>query len=649
MRPTRFALAVALVSLCAVPPARAQAPAPAPSPNLPVLFITLDTTRADRLGCYGDKEGLTRNLDALAESSTVFLHAQAAIPQTVPSHTTIFSGLDPSHHGVRKNLEVRVPAGIPLLAEEFQAAGYETGAFVSSFVLLGSYGLGRGFGTYDDSFFQHGRPEAVERVAPETLRRAIPWILGQKKPWFCWIHLYDPHWPYTPPEAYAKKCPGHPYEAEVSFMDTSLGLLFQKLDQAGILDKALVVVCGDHGESLGEHGEITHSIFLYEATTRVPLLVKLPGQSARRDVDRDVGLVDLAPTVRALCGLPAKESDGVSLVPLLTGGTFARGPVYLESLEALYSYGWAPLYGAVDGRTKFILAPREELYRLDADPRERVNLASKKSAELTRLKGWVQERVAQAVKTAPGEKLKLDAEELKSLRSLGYIAGTTGASGASPRGNYRDAKDLTDVMKDALEAETLIRDGQTEAAARLLDRILQRDPTNPLFHFQLGTLLEATDPARCEVSLKRAIQLRPAFPQAYLHLMGLWFNQNRSAEAYQLGKLAVGNVDDFDGEIHALTGYAALKAGRPAAEAEALLDEAAKRGPEFPLALKGRALLALQKGDKEAAMQRLLQMAENSPLPYIVQIEGDERFAPLREDPRFWAMILKAKKQMGGG
>jgi len=646
MRPIRAAAVLVLVPLAAAV-CRAQAPAPAPATKIPVLLITLDTTRADRLGCYGNKDGLTRNLDALAESCTVFRNAQAAIPQTVPSHTTIMSGLDPIRHGVRKNLEVRVPSGIPLLAEEFKSAGYETGAFISSFVLLGQYGMGRGFGTYDDGFYERGRDDSNERIAPETLRRAIPWLLGQKGPYFCWIHLYDPHFPYTAPEAYAKKYPGRPYDAEVAFMDTSLGLLFQKLDQAGLLDKALVVVCGDHGESLGEHGELTHSIFLYDATTRVPLMVKLPGQSGRRDVDRDVGLVDLAATLRALCGLPAKESDGVSLVPLLTGGTFSRGPVYLESLEALYSYGWAPLYGAVDARAKYILAPRPELYRLDADPGEKTNLAPKEAAESKRLRSWVQGRVEKAVQAAPTEKIKLDAEELRSLTSLGYIAGTTGASGA-PRGNYRDAKDLTDVMRDAAEAERLIQTGQFEAAARLLERVIQRDPTNPIFHFQLGSVLESSDPARSEASLKKAIQLRPTMPQAYSRLMVLWFNQNRSSEAYQLGKIGMEKVDDYNGEIHALTGYAALKAGRPTAEVEAILDEAAKRGPEFPVALKARALLALQKGDKEAAMRALLKMAEDAPPPYITQIEGDERFAPLREDPRFWTMILTAKKKMGG-
>lgn len=642
MRRAALALSAALWAFVAP----AQAPAPgAGADKPPVLIITLDTTRADRLGCYGHTGGLTRNLDALAETATVFLGAQTAIPQTVPAHTTLFSGLDPSRSGVRKNLEVRVPADIPLLAEEYRAAGYSTGAFVSSFVVMGHFGLGRGFDTFEDSFYRRGVPSSVERRAPDTVAKALPWILAQKGPWFCWIHLYDPHFPYAPPGDYAKRFAGREYDGEVAFMDASLGVLFRDLERAGLLDRTLVVACGDHGESLGEHGEPTHSFFLYDATTRVPLILKRPGQTAGTKVDRAVGLVDLAPTLRALCGLKAKPSDGVSLLPLLTGGTFQRGPVYLETLEPLYSYGWAPLYGAVDAGLKYILAPRPELYQLERDPGEKVNAAAAQPAQAKRLRGWLQARVQADAKSAQARpKMKLDDEELKSLQSLGYIAGTPGAAAG---GVYRDPKEMVEVMAMAAEAERAVQSGRPQEGAALLEKMIARDPANPVFHFQLGGALERSDPARSEAAFKKSIQLRPTFPQAYSRLMVAWFNTDRAQEAYTLGRAGLAKVDDVDGEIHALTGYAALKAGRPEAEVLGYFDEAAKRGPEFPVALKGRAILAMGRGDKEAAMGYILAMAKDAPSPYLIQLEKDERFAPLREDPRFWAVLMEAKRKLG--
>lgn len=635
-----FLTLVALSAWAQTPPT----PPPAAPARTPVLIITLDTTRFDRLGCYGNKDGLTRNLDRFSESATLFSNAHSAIPQTVPSHATIFSGLNPNLHGVRKNLEVRVPKNIPLLAEEFQAAGYETGAFVSSFVLLGSFGMNRGFGTYEDSFYHRGYPDTAERKAPETIKRAIPWILSQKGSWFCWLHLYDPHFPYEPPPAVAKKFPGRPYDGEVAYMDTSLGLLFQKLDEANILDKALVIICGDHGESLGEHGELTHGLFLYDSATRVPLLIKRPSQQAGTRVYRSVGLVDIAPTVRALCGLAPKPSDGLSLAPLLESKVLDRPPVYLESLEPLYAYGWAPLYAAVDQDTKYILAPRQELYDLAKDPKERTNLFSKESAPAKRLKSWVQGSIEKAVNAPASEQLKLDQEELKSLQSLGYIAGTPGSSAG---GSYRDPKDMVKALDAAAAAEMALKEGRSEEAAKLYEQVVRMDPASPYFHLQLGTALQESNPAEAEVHFKKVLQLRPSFPQVYSRLMVLWFNHSRSTEAYQLGKLGLAQVDDYDGEIHALTGYAALKAGRPEAEVQGYLDEAAKRGKEFPVALKARAVLAVQRGDKEGALRNIEKMAEDAPTPYLIQLEGDERFAPLRGESRFWAVILNAKKKMG--
>jgi arylsulfatase A-like enzyme len=303
--------------------------------------ITLDTTRADRLGCYGCSKGLTPSLDAFAQKCFLFKHCEAPRPQTVPSHTSLFSGWDPIRHGVRKNLEEQVPSGVPLIAQEFRRSGYATAAFISSFVLLPHYGLGRGFQTYDTSFFDTSNPQVTERRAARTLQAALPWIQKQRAPWFCWVHLYDPHYPYEPPEPFTKRYADAPYDGEVAYMDDALGAFLGALEARGLLASTAVVICADHGEGLGDHGEKMHGVFLYEATTHVPLLIRLPGQSARTTVADDVGLVDVAPTLRELCGLPPVPGDGVSLRPLFHGEALGRKAVYLESLETMYNFSWA--------------------------------------------------------------------------------------------------------------------------------------------------------------------------------------------------------------------------------------------------------------------------------------------------------------------
>lgn len=626
-----FASIVAIAGTCAL---SAQLPA-----KTPVLIITMDTTRADKLGCYGNKSGLTPTLDAFAQKSVLFEHCETAIPLTVPSHTTIFSGLDPISHGVRKNLDNRIPATIPLLQDEMQKAGYATGAFVSSFVLLGRWGMERGFSKYDDAFNNPRRPDETERTADKTLAAALPWILSQTGAWYCWIHLYDPHYPYVPPEPYLSLHKGQPYDGEIAFMDAQLGAFFQKLQAAGVLDKMLVVVCSDHGEALGEHGEATHGVFLYDASTRVVLMVHLPGQADARRVPTDVGLVDVAPTVRALMGLPPEKSDGISLVPSLYGRGESRGPVYMECLAALDNYGWAPLYATVKERQKYILAPKPELYSLDKDPGELSNVLSKEMVAAKPLRSWLQGRIARQPAGDVAAKLALDKEELKSLQSLGYISGTQGRNA----GSYRDPKDMAPLLPDIEKAEILLQKGEQREAVLLLEKVIPKDPGNPLFHYQLGTCYILSDKAKAEAELKKALQLRPDFSQAYEQLLLLWITTGRSEEALKLGQSALKTMDDYNGMIHALTGYAAIRAGRPAAEARALLDGGIRDGVEAQIALKGRALLAVQESKNDEAIAYLQKLAENSQPSYMASIGKDPRFAPLHEDARFWKIILTAQ------
>jgi arylsulfatase A-like enzyme len=610
----------------------------------PVLIITLDTTRADKFGVYGNSRGLTPSIDALASRCTLFERCYAPVPQTFSSHLSVFSGWDPDHHGVRKNLETFVAPQVPLLAEAFERRGYATGAFVSSMVLLGRFGLNRGFETYDSDFFDPQHPQISERPAVETCARALEWILTQKKPWFCWVHLYDPHYPYTPPPPYSSRFKSQPYDGEVAYMDGALGGLFSRLQKAGCIEHTLIIICGDHGESLGEHGEDTHMVFLYDATTRVPFLVHLPGQTDARRVKETVGLVDIAPTIRDICGLdPAPACDGVSLRPLLDGQPWPERPVYIESLEPLYSFGWAPLYARVEGHYKFILAPRPELYDVAHDPKELHNLYSIEAERAKRMKEALQARL-KAAQPIQGEKVRLNSEEMKSLQSLGYISGTTGASGAT----YRDPKDGTEVMKLHMKAMGFYAAAKWSEAAAVFEIIRRKDPRNPLNLYYLARCLEESDPDEAAFQYKRALFLRPDFSQAYSSLLLLMMRLGKTQEVCAIGQAALKEVPDQDGLIHAVTAWAALRSGRPATETRVILASAPRGDVAEQTLLECEAALALQEGDKETALKKLNAFAAIAPVTDVAALDQEPLFFGLKDEPRFWVLVLKARQEASG-
>ncbi len=346
-------------------------------PNL--LLITLDTTRADHLGCYGRADAATPNLDALARSGARFEQALSPAPLTLVSHATMLTGLAPRRHGVRDNVVFRLDASHPTLASILGERGYATAAVVAAAVLDRSTGLARGFDSYDDRVRIGERSEFnfEERAASQVTDAARTLLQDLKPPFFLWVHYYDPHAPYVPPEPYAGRFAGRPYDGEIAFMDEGIGGLVAALRAKGLERTTVVAVAGDHGESLGEHGEDRHDLFVYQATQRVPLLIAGPGVPARRRVGANVGLVDLLPTLLDLLGLPAPARiDGRSLVPMLASGGKAmsiedpkRG-YEMESFFPAYSYDWAPPLALVSGRFKYVALPRPELYDLVADRSE---------------------------------------------------------------------------------------------------------------------------------------------------------------------------------------------------------------------------------------------------------------------------------------
>ncbi|HEX7138193.1 MAG TPA: sulfatase, partial [Vicinamibacterales bacterium] len=406
-----------------------------------VLLVTIDTLRFDRVGAYGSPLGLTPTLDRLAAEGQRAVTAYAHVPMTLPSHATLMTGMYPFSNGVRDNGSFRLDGGKPTLAKALKAAGYRTGAFVGAFVLDARFGLNAGFDVYDDRMTSTGgAPEVVQRPAEQVLAPAAAWILNgplspgpaalsnpsslTPNPFFAWIHLYDPHEPYVPPEPYRSRYASDPYAGEVAYADTALGAFLDRLRSAGTLARTLIVVASDHGESLGEHGERTHGLFAYDATLRVPLVLWASTALAPGTFSGLTRLIDVTPTILDLIGIARPNGmDGRSLRSSIEGQADAdRRSSYFEALNANLTRNWAPLKGVIVDRLKLVDLPLPELYDLDADPGETRNVYASDAARAKPLESMLDGLVRGQ---APATPATLDADAQARLRSLGYVVGST--------------------------------------------------------------------------------------------------------------------------------------------------------------------------------------------------------------------------------
>ena len=349
-------------------------------PKRNVLLITIDTLRADRLGCYGSRTVKTPNIDALAAGGTLFEETITPVPLTLPSHASILTGRYPAEHGIRDNGFYRLPKGYPTLATEFAKAGYQTAAFVASGTLNGVFGLNQGFDLYDDMSVVKGRTQLTdrsERPADKVTAKVAEWLKNSvKKPFFLWVHYFDPHAPYEPPESYREKYRGRLYDGEVAFTDREVGRLLKVLKEAGFERDTLVILTADHGESLGEHGEMSHGVFLYRATMHVPLIFSGPGVPAGKPISSMARLIDICPTILSYAHLNKNFScSGRDLWPIIAGRSIPEGElIYIETEAPANLMGWSALKGLRTDRFKFIALPARELYDIRADPGENHNL-----------------------------------------------------------------------------------------------------------------------------------------------------------------------------------------------------------------------------------------------------------------------------------
>ena len=580
--------------------------APAPR-DASVLLITLDTTRADHLSCYSSRGAKTPNLDALAARGVRFTHATAQVPLTLPSHACIMTGSYPMVHKLRDMGGFVLGKSHPTLASLMQSAGFATAAFVGSRVVAKHFGLSHGFDTYDDDMGaekEEGKLPGVfpERRAGVVTDRALDWLKqnGQRK-FFLWAHYYDPHQPYDPPEPYKHQYAKSLYDGEIAYMDEQVGRLLEGLDQLGITSRTLVIALGDHGESLGEHGEATHGIFLYDATLHIPLLVAGPEVPRGRMIDDQVRSIDLHPTVMEFLNLqPSPEAQGVSLWPLMRQGTHVRSNYsYGETLYPRTYMRWSELRAMRTDDWKFILAPHPELYNLQRDPGEMQNLIANNPAEADQLQKKIWEAAGTESKTETVTAVPVDEQTRQELESLGYISG--GSTREIQLGtDAPDPKDRIAVLKTMEEAEKFLNAHDNARAVQLMEQALRQDPGNPLGYVYLAMAQERAGRFERAVEVYQDAINRHIFTdliyarlgKLYLRLHQLDKAVDAMSRANQINPTDLDNLRNL--------GTAELQFGR-AAEAEKAFQAINLQNDHYSAAYNGLGLVAIQRGDGDTA------------------------------------------------
>lgn len=518
-----------------------MAPLPDGLPNpaaarLNVLLVTVDTLRADRVGCLSNGRARTPAIDGLAARGALFERAFAHVPVTLPSHASILTGLTPPAHGVHDNGRFVVAGRFVTLAERLKDEGYATGAFVGGYPLHSRFGLAQGFDVYDDRFDAGGPGgrEFAETRAETVVDRATAWLNGRAEPWFLWVHCYDPHDPYEPPEPFSNRFAESPYDGEVAYVDAALARLFESLRNASLFDRTLIVLTGDHGESLGEHGESTHGFLAYNSTLWVPLIVVLPGARSAR-VESPVSHADLVPTVcDALAVRPPAGLQGRSLLPAVRGRRLSgERPIYFESLAPYYGRGWAPIRGTIGGGMKFAESPLPELFDLREDFDEQRNLAGARDLrrfrrDLDRMRRALEDDAAAAESPQPG------AEAVERLRSLGYAAGPAPARKSS-FGPEDDVKTLLPLHERAMAALVPARQGRADEGIRRLLEIIAERPDLDSAHVNLALLYDEIGRADEAIEvLENALEAVPDSYDVLSHAVRLSTSAGRFADAVEL-------------------------------------------------------------------------------------------------------------------
>ncbi len=487
-----------------------------------VLLITVDTLRADYLSCYGSQRVATPHLDSLAADGALFVNAYCQVPLTPPSHASILTGTYPATHGLRDFTSGAMNTSVPTLASLLREEGYRTAAFVSAFVLDRSWGLDRGFDLYVDDFeaadFEGVNPGNVQRRASETVDRLLGWLAQTPSPYFAWLHLFDPHHDYDPPEPYRSRYANDLYAGEVAYTDSQIGRVLAELRKSGKYESTVIVVTSDHGESLGEHGEQEHGFFLYESVIRVPLIFKLPGSyDAVRRLEGLAQTIDIVPTILQALRLPSHPAvEGRGLLSEILGKRRLAGTAYAETLYPRTTFGWSGLRSYREGAMKLIDAPRPELYDLRADPGETANLFAQQSALGNQLRAKLQSLSARFQQSARSPEATRDEDTLQRLAALGYVS-LGNPVAIEERGDLADPKDKIGIYSRVLEGLQAAEAGRPEQSNSILEEVTRSDPGLFIAHHALGNnYLQLRRPAQALSAFETALQLNPGFASTIL-------------------------------------------------------------------------------------------------------------------------------------
>jgi arylsulfatase A-like enzyme/predicted Zn-dependent protease len=577
-----------------------------------VILITVDTLRADKIGCYGNTGIETPVIDSLAARGIRYERCFAETPLTLPSHTTILTGTSPVHHGVRDNGGFIVPSELTTMAETFRGAGYETAAFVAAYVLDSKWGLDQGFDTYFDNFdlsrFEKISLANVQRPADEVLDEALAWLEAKKGgKFFAWIHLYDPHTPYEPPEPFKAAYPGQPYLGEIAFVDSQLGRLREFLDESGLAENLFLVFAADHGESLGEHGEKTHGFFVYQAAIHVPLIIVTPFPELQGLASAEiVTLADIMPTVCEMAGLAVPERvQGESLVPSFSRGDGKEGRIaYSETYYPRYHFGWSELRAVQDGRYKLILAPVPELYDVVRDPNEDRNLVYIEKDVFkdleARAEAFIERKGLDALEVDLG---KVDEETRERLAALGYI-GSFVDSARLPGDRLANPRDKIGIFNEISKAREIGLGGNFEEAIEILRAILAEDPAIADGHFALGNIYyKAKRFEEAIGAFTQSLELKPDDSFVVINISNCYLALGRpeEAERFVLDHIARGFEDS---QLWFLLGNVSVQRNLPDA-AVAYFEKCLKANPRSASAHNALAAVHMNRGDYASAEPHL--------------------------------------------
>lgn len=612
-----------------------------------IIVVTWDTTRADRLGCYGYDAPTSPNLDRFADEAVLFERAVSPVPTTLPSHSSMFTGLYPQDHGVRYNIVFSLSGEARTLPELLQEAGYRTAGFPAALVLSSKYGMAQGFDHWSepsvgaDVTGLHAMAAGGTRSAGEGVDEALAWLREQKDtPTFVWLHFYDPHGPFTPPFPYSSKFRERPYDGELAYTDAQFGRLLDELRQDPQWDRTVVVMAGDHGEGLQDHGESWHTYLLYETTQHAPLIVRAPGYRPAR-VAEPVSLADITPTVLELAGLdPLDDIRGVSLAGALGGSAPPARFIYFETHAGTLNYGWQEISGVRFGNWKLIDSSAPELYDLDADPGETTSLAAADPERLNRFRGELAQ-IAQPIREATTDQLDQDLspEDIRAFAALGYVAGGTGGDVAA---DARTPQSQIDLETEINGAKTAVRLGNWPYVEDLCRYIHGRDPKNKWALTNLTmSLLEQGRAADADLFSAELIEFYPKNPNSYMTRGRALSEMGRADEAYALLLLGREHIPDSE-QMGYLTIVAGFDAGEPVCDGdlEAVMGEFPKSGR---LRMLNARCALRDEGGVQAALDELA-IAFELGFKGLESLRLLDEFAPLVADERFQDLLDRIER-----